>query len=484
VLQFFGRDPLPWSTDLRERPFGTLGNADITAHFLSVSCAAAIGAAALSRDRRARAAAAVIAVATLVASGLVATRGSLLGIGAAMLALGVITVATHGLRRRTMTIGAAIAVVAGGALALPTPLGVRIAATLQGADILDRVAIYQGALAAIASRPILGFGVDGFGVAYPAVRTTQSASFGADRWTSSAHDWVLQAAATTGVAGLVAFVAVVGATSVGLWRGLARSPAVAGAALLSLSAYLAQGLVTVGSISVDWLPWLGVGVASAVGSPTTGQIAERRVPSLLQAAVLGVAIVGALAGQSANDANHAAKDAYVGADRIGAALRTVRLDPGRALYWRLLGLAYADRGRWRESADAHAESVRLAPYRSDGWISLARARAELALAGDGAARAASLAAAREGARQDPNEPSARIGLAEVAYSLGEFDLAVSESVAAIKLLPTDSHYDDVAAAAAARAPDRAAARRSLEEALSVKDSDTLRAARSRLAGGT
>ena len=374
----------------------------------------------------------------------------------------------------------AVAIVA---LALPTPLGTRIAATLQGTEIRDRIAIYEGALGAIAARPVFGFGVDGFGVAYPAVRTAESATFGADRWTSSAHNWILQLVATTGVVGLATFVALLGATALALWRGLARSPAVAGAVLLSLSAYLAQGLVTVGSISIDWLPWLAVGAAAAVSGSGLPSSVPRPLPSLAQAAVLGVAILVALGGLNASDANRAAKDAYVGRDRVGAALRTVRLDPGRALHWRLLGLAYADRQQWREAADAHAESVRLAPYRSDAWISLARARAELALSGDPAAREGSLSAAREGIRQDPHEPAARIGLAEVALELGEYDLALSEAVAAIKLLPTEPRYDDVAAAAAARASDRAAARRSLEDALALKDSGTLRTALSRLSAG-
>lgn len=483
ALQFLGLDPLPWSQDLRARPFGTLGNPDITGHVLSTAFAAAVGVAALANDRRARVAAAGVAVATVAASGLVATRGSLLGIGAGLLGLGIVVVGVRGLRRRTIAIGAAVIAVALVALALPTPLGTRVAATLQGSEIRDRIAIYEGAIGAIAARPIIGFGVDGFGVAYPAVRTADSATFGADRWTSSAHNWILQVAATTGIVGLATFVALLGAAASALWRGLAGLPVVAGAMLLSLSAYLAQGLVTVGSISIDWLPWLAVGAASALSRPGLSTGVARPMPNLAQVAVLAVAILVALSGLNANDANHSAKDAYVGKDRVGAALRTVRLDAGRALHWRLLGLAYADRQQWREAADAHAVSVRLAPYRSDAWISLARARAELALKGEPTAREASLSAAREGARQDPHEPSARIGLAEVALDLGEYDLALSEAVAAIKLLPADPHYDDVAAAAAVRAVDRAAARRSLEDALALKDSGTLRTALSRLSSG-
>ena len=483
VLQFLGLDPLPWSKDLRARPFGTLGNADITGHFMSVTFGAALGIAALTRDARIRALSALVAVVTLGASGLVATRGSLLGIGAALITLGIVVVAVRGLSRRMVALGGATVAILIGVLVLATPLGARVAATIQGAEIRDRIAIYEGALAAIAARPLVGFGVDGFGVAYPGVRTVESASFGADRWTSSAHDWILQAAATTGVAGLSALLAVLAATALTLWHRLGRSPEIAAATLVALSAYFAQGLVTVGSVSIDWVPWVAVGTAAALGAPMPSSTAGRPIPGLIRAAVVGVALLGALGGLGANDANHAAKDAYVGQDRIAAALRTVGFDPGRALHWRLLGLAYADRQRWREAADAHAESVKRAPYRSDGWISLARARAELALAGDKAAREGALSAAREAVRQDPREPSARIGLAEVALELGEHDLALSEAIAAIRLLPTEPHYDDVAAAAASRAPDRAAARRSLEEILAIKDSDALRTALSRLAAG-
>src|SRR5207245_3608454 len=51
LVQRAGLDPLAWSSDPTGRPFGTVGNADVLGHVLSVGIAAAGGTALLYRGR-------------------------------------------------------------------------------------------------------------------------------------------------------------------------------------------------------------------------------------------------------------------------------------------------------------------------------------------------------------------------------------------------------------------------------------------------
>src|SRR5438105_14607861 len=101
----------------------------------------------------------------------------------------------------------------------------------------------------------------------------------------------------------------------------------------------------------------------------------------------------------------------------------------------------------------------------------------MALKGDASRGGADAAidAARRGTEVAPNEPLTHVALAQVASSLGRWDLALDASVDALALYH-DPSYEAVAASAAAQAPDTTAARRELERALAFRDSATLRVA--------
>src|SRR5207249_5384293 len=81
---------------------------------------------------------------------------------------------------------------------------------------------------------------------------------------TSAHDWILHVAATTGMVGLLANIALLGAFAFHAWR-RARDPDAAGVivALAAAAAFYGSGLVLPGAQSIQWIPWVCVGVALA-----------------------------------------------------------------------------------------------------------------------------------------------------------------------------------------------------------------------------
>src|SRR5207302_5809066 len=92
------------------------------------------------------------------------------------------------------------------------PLGGRASGLLTGSLPSDRVFLYGAALEALRDRPLLGFGPDNFGVLWPHYRPPGAAAAFAGQAafnSDSAHSWLLQAAATTGVAGVVTLLVLV-----------------------------------------------------------------------------------------------------------------------------------------------------------------------------------------------------------------------------------------------------------------------------------
>jgi tetratricopeptide (TPR) repeat protein len=495
-VQAAGLDPLPWldpivrpfrTLDPRAQPFSTLGHPDMLGHFLSivfaVSLVLALAAPRLGVNTRVRAIAAVGAVLSVGLTAVVGTRGTLLGMGAAIVAL-------VGLELRGGVSRFAIAkiwalIVVAGILCLAilafSPLGARMATVLadQGSG---RVALYEAAFRATLARPIFGWGPDNFASAYPAFRQPQPR--GGVNAESSAHDWLLQASVTTGAVGVGALTALLAAFVISLWRiGVQRSAIVAGALFAGLSAYYAQALVSVGSISVDWFPWFCFGsVAGLAGlsRPTT----TRDHSLLIGVPLVLLAVVGVLLSGPAFQANRdggAARGALV-AGRVEAAISAAELavnrDGGRAAYWSLLGLAREKAERWRDAAAAYEEATLRAPHEAPYWNALALARRRQAEAKDDpqAAGAAAVDAAARAVEVDPYGLSVNENLADLAYEFGEFDVALRAAVKTTVLYEGYPTYGHLAFLAAARVSDLGGARRQLEDAVTVEETAELRLA--------
>lgn len=495
LLQYAGLDPIPWANYTRERPPSTFGNSDKFGHFLAVTLLAAVGLAIVplnGRDRRLRMAALLYAAAGLAAAALIASRGALLGVAAAAPALVLAHVRLHGIRptRRSVVAGAGAAtglVVLSVALLMLSPLGERIRGGFADVASQQRLFVADAALRAFRDRPLTGFGPDSFGVIYPQYRPPSSVAQSSLVTQDSAHSWLLQALATTGAIGALTLAALAAGTILLLWRGCGSAPRVALPLLAGAVGYWGAGLVAIGSPSVDWIAWVAAGGAATFGRrPVVGAV--RRVAPPVQAIVVTAALALAIAGlpafQASRELNTARAAQQAGrADRaIPAAERAVQLDSGRAEHWYALGLARQERRMLAGAADAFRAAADRAPYVSGYWASLALTLANLALSGDSSlgGKDAALAAARRGIEADPYYPAPYHALALVASGLGEHASALEASATAIRLYKGEPEYEAVAADAALRLQDAAAARSALERIVGEKDAPVLRVALARV----
>jgi O-antigen ligase/Tfp pilus assembly protein PilF len=491
-IQFAGYDPLAWTGSQLQRPFSTIGNPNTYGHLLSVS----VGPAALlavtsvgSRGWVTRALAGALALAIFATSVIVATRGTVLGVAAALIVVAALFLRSHGLTRRNVLL--ATAGILGSAFVVAiviavSPLGERLKETLAGQSIQDRLLSWQGAAQAFLARPALGWGPDSLIVAWPSVRPFDFARLvGPGIDVDSAHNWMLGAAATTGLLGLAAAVIAIVVFGISLGRALSTQGVTAAVIVAALAGYWAHALVSVGTIGVDWVPWLGFGAIAGFAAPAPGPVLRRHPSAVLVGATLVVALIGALSGLRALEANQEAlrarhaSDIRQGADAATHAVRAIELDGGRADYWNELGRAYGASGRWADAADAFARASARAPYSATYVANVGRALGQLALAGDNSRGGtdAALDAARRAVTIDPNEPLTHLALAQIALALDRPGIALTAAVDAIRLFPNPQNpfYDGFAAAAAAKV-DTATAKRELERALGYKETARLRVA--------
>lgn len=463
MAQYLGQDPYPWTINPRDRPFGTLGNPDMFGHLLSASFGAFSGAAIVWRRRATvvAAGAATFALADLGLIAIVATRAAILGILGALVGILLLVV---GQNRERLRVGgrpilAAVGVVAVAGLVLfASPLGSRVRSLISDDEaIRSRLVVYGGSFTAFADRPILGWGPDNIGVIWPQYRQPGSAQFsGPERTNNSAHDWVLQTLATTGVLGLVALLALLYVSHRNLLGGAMASHTIAGPLFVSSLAYWADGLASVGSVGVDWLPWVVFGaVAAMTGAPVPEPHGVPAVGAVVWLAPLLSAVV-ATTGINALRASQDALRASQAFDlkQVDVALEAGRAastrDPGRADYWNQLGRALYLAKRWDDAAQAFDAAAARAPYESNYFDNLALTRLQQAAAGGEDARrrsAEAIEAAQKGVHADPNSAPPNATLAGIAFQLGQYDLAQDAIARAIALFPANHDYYDLQARA-------------------------------------
>ncbi len=492
-VQVAGLDPNKWALNTQGRPFGTFGHPDTFGELLAIAFGVALAVAvfAPATRRSLRIGAVVAALALLAGMGVVATRASALGIAAAVVAVPLVLLRTRSLSRGDLARLAAIAgivVIAGVALVFASSLGSRLRATIGGYAVQDRIVIYENALHAFVDRPIAGWGVDNFAVAYPHYKMPNDIPLhGISTIDTTAHDWPLQTAATMGVLGLGTLLALIGAAVVLLWRrGLARMPAVTAPLLVGAAAYWASGLVTPNALDLDWYVWVVFGAAAAIAGARLAEDPERRRSgSALWVPTYAALAVGLFIAYQTGMADREALTAqlYINAKDPATAIQhaqeAVTLDPGRARYWSILGAGDQAAFKWRDAEKAHGEAARRAPYIDSYWVNLARSYAGQAVSGDdpASAKPAALDAARRAIASDPNEPVPHATLAEVAIDLGNDEpLAQSEITRAITLYPGYADFERVAVIVASKDADPKDAFAFLDHLLRIRDSATLRVA--------
>lgn len=490
LLQRLEVDPVAW---IDPGAFGTLGNSNILGHLLAVVAVTAVCLAVLNPPtvgRGLRAVATALAVLVLFAIALVGTRGALIGTAVGLLVPLALWSQRARVIRRPALMAVSVVVVAAAVLGLgATGPGQRLIATVQGAGASDRLLLYGVAIDAIGERPILGYGPDGFGVAYAELHTAESRRASGGAINTSAHSWLLQTAATTGLVGASVLLGSIGAALATLWKQVRRQAPMAAIIAAALASYLVTGLVSVGSVGVDWILWVAFGGTVALSGPATVTTAATGVASprtswMIIVLTVTVGLVGGAVGWSALQASREASLARVALSRhdvrlaLAGAQEAVRLDPGRASYWNLLGLAYGRLERWRQAGDAFERATALYGHDGSYWSNLAHARARQWAAGDRSPpmRDSALNAARRAAVIDRFVPHRHPPLAEAALLVEAPEAALEFSAAGLRLAPGSTQDEEIAAHAALASGDAAAARDVLEDVLQYRDTWTLRMA--------
>ncbi len=487
-LQAFGADPIRWADrDPQARPFSTLGNPDFYGQFLSAAVIACLAIAVFGHAaaRRLRWGAAALAGLSAVLLVLTQTRGAVIGILAGSLVLGVLWVRRAGATRTALARVAFAGLALAGALLLAlltTPLGDRLVALTNVENIQDRVLIYTSATQIFLDHAVLGVGFENFAVAYPAYE--QAEGIKNNRTQTSAHNWILHVAATTGLAGLAATGALLVTFALHVWKRARDADATALlAAGGALAAFYGSGLVLPGAQSIQWIPWACVGVALASDlrdAPVIARLPSVRLPFVARVVVIVGLAFFAFLQVTPLAANRLAKTAQTAltpasAERaVTAARGSTAADPGRATYWNDLGRALELVNDQTGARRAYLEATARSPYTPAFWWNVGRMQLFFARQGEEGAKGASYDAYQRALSASPRNPDTYDQLARAQLALGDFADAVASEQHAMSLYPGDPRYYTVAADATRLQGDAQGSLEWLRRGVAATESNDLR----------
>ena len=488
VLQAVGADPIKWADlDSQARPFATLGNPDFYGQFLSVvaigsAAALVFGGPALGRLRWAIAALGIESAVLMV---IVATRGSVIGVVGGLFVIGLLWLRRTGATRRALSrlaLGGAALAVALIVVAFATPLGGRLSALADAPEVSGRLLIYQTATRIFADHPLLGAGFENFAVVYPQYEEAEGLKN--NRTQTSAHSWVFHTAATTGAVGLATLAALLVAFAAHAWQRARDADATAlMVATAGTAAYYGSGLVLPGAQSIQWIPWVCVGIALASDLRTARVIA--RSPAIRLGGLARLVIVIGLSSAAflqltSLSANRSAKTAEnslraeTAVRSVTAARAATAADPGRAVYWNDLGRALELIDDQAGARSAYVEATTRSPYTPAFWWNLGRMHSYFAQRGDEAAKSAAFEAMRRAIGAAPQNPDTFDQFARIQLALGDLAGALENAQRAIALYPGDPNYYTVAADAARRLGDVPRSLELLRQGVASNDAIDLR----------
>jgi putative inorganic carbon (HCO3(-)) transporter len=365
IAQYFRPDLLPPTNSYPGRALGSFGQPNRLGGYLIAMIPVALALTFSTQDRTLRAALLVAVVALTMCLVLTFSRGAWLGLAASLIVLA----AAFGCWPVLAPRGAMLAVAAG-CLLLPALLFLpailsrlapqRDAATAwnlpydperEGSGAM-RQAIWSGAIAAAAARPVTGFGFGAFREAFDRMKDDRMKRLEAEgaRTADQAHNHYLELLAERGVLGLAAFLLVAG---VGLAAALALAGSGASGAaprLLALGygcavvALLAHALLD-GNLSLlphQTLLYADLGLLAAA-APATARAARRSTLRGLVTALVALGGLG-LAGAS-----------YAASVEAAGAARSMR------------------EARPEQAAEALIGALRLAPWNDTYAVALAKA---------------------------------------------------------------------------------------------------------------
>jgi O-antigen ligase len=398
------------------RAQGTMGNPNLLAALLAMMLPVAVDDALAAHQWRERVVALTLALPMGLALLLTFGRGAWVG-AAIGTAITLIASMRQGWRIRlgvlTLLAGVAafglLAVAAGhGGLSLGGSIVDRLTsiaspATGSGAT---RLHVWRDTINLVASRPLIGYGPDTFGLVYPRFETGV--------WTpgylvDKAHSEVLQLAATQGLVGVLGFAAMLIAIAWTFWKGRRVGGAVA--ILAGVIAYQVQN-----QVNFSWLPaaapfWIFLACAilqwSSPSPPATMSLplprAGRRVVAALML-VLPVAVVFAVILPYLADAAYGSSlraegrgDTVAAAAAVDRARQAVPYESTYAVEAGHLAFMHGDLGSMRKAAAAYADAARLGTANPAAYRNLALADR---LIGD---NRGAVAAARRAIELDPSD---------------------------------------------------------------------------------
>jgi O-antigen ligase len=316
AAQHLGLDPFVWANP---RPGSTIGHPISLAALLNLAIPFIVAFLLTTQDRKARWMWCALLAMFLFASAGTLSRGQWL---AAMVASGVVMAAAIGERimtRRPLTVWiAALVWLAAVAILWDSTWIARVSGRLGqvaalGADtsLASRFVYYDAALRMLLDHPFLGVGLENYAVLFPYYRPIEGGVVPPDATPTMVHNGYLQAAASTGVPGLLVYLTLVAAVVLVVMRGLRllksgtaidrqRDWLVGVAFVAAIVGYLVQDLSGWHEISLSAFFWTIAG--AAVGYSGTLQSDRRHLSNrrgvLLSAVAVLVAGLMALASQS------------------------------------------------------------------------------------------------------------------------------------------------------------------------------------------
>jgi O-antigen ligase/Tfp pilus assembly protein PilF len=470
VIQLVGRDPFQWTLDSAARPFSTLGHGTVLAQYLTVLAVGAFAGGVTLHSVRPSVRMILLLYSTLLLAGVAVTgtRSAIVGFALGSAVLVLLVWRLHPSRRaRSISLLTAVSLTAAiAAVLFFSPIGARLAATIQSAGSEDdaesfaslepsaagRLSLWAIGLEMVRERPILGYGPDNFVVGVPRYRPAAGPEIVRTSSATSAHSWVVQVATSSGLVGLVSFVAIALVALFLAMRHGFRPMAICGAAMLA--AFLGTGLTTVNEVGTDWLFWIAIGTIAAstasASNPPQNQDRVRRSLArdlLVPLSLVFVAVLAQAPGLAAIDASRSARSSQQlrlsaqPALAIDPGVRATVSDPGRAEYWHVLGLAYLATGRMPDAASAFNRAARLAPYNTRFVGDFARAELILVTRGDESARARARELGDALVRADANNPQAHLTQAVISQVLGNLPAALASVERALALDPNSMNEE-------------------------------------------
>jgi hypothetical protein len=246
-----------------------------------------------------------------------------------------------------------------------------------------RLHIWKDTLGLIASRPLVGYGPDNFGLVFPSFQT---GSWSRLSLIDESHSELLQIAATQGVIGLAAFAWLCIVFARLWWKG--RNQMMAGGILGACAGYLITVLVNFSVVPAALPFWLFLGAAAVIlqGEAAPGQAPQRAGrPLHLAAGLLTVAVLAlpAVAVPYIADARlHDALTAFAAGDQ-GRAVSLVTdarsLQPQQPLYAAAAGNVAMAGSDWSRARDAYRTAASLGSFDPSVFRQLAIADGHLGL---------------------------------------------------------------------------------------------------------